>query len=101
MSLGSLVKTLESDVRTGLENGINWVQEVVETHLPNAVAEVKAIADSPVFRAIESAVLSPAEEAIVAEFISKIPSFRSQPAPAQAEQPVPSPDPQPAEQTAA
>lgn len=76
MSLGSIVNTVETDIKDGVQNAITWLTEVAETHLPAVSADIKAVASSPVFRAIEAALLTPSEEALVAELVAKLPSLR-------------------------
>jgi hypothetical protein len=80
VSLGSIEKTVVTDIRDGVQNAINWLTTVAETHLPAAEADIKAVAGNPITKAIEAAFLSPAEEAWAADIIAKIPSLRSQPA---------------------
>jgi len=80
MSLASLEKTVVTDIRDGLQNAVNWVTQITDTHLPAVVDELKRLQGSPVTQAIEAAFLTPAEEAWLAKLISEIPNLRSKPA---------------------
>lgn len=94
MSVESVIKTLETDAKDALDNGINWIQQVVGTHLPGAITELKNIAGSGLFKDIEDALLNPAEQAAVSGFIRMIVGLRGQQAPAeQPAEPVADPAP--------
>lgn len=81
MSLESAVSTIEHDAREGLQNVISWATQVIDTHLPSAVADIRAVAGSTIFKAVEAAVLTPAEEAVVTRLIGDIVSLRARPQP--------------------
>lgn len=80
MSLATIEQTVTKDVREGVQNAINWLTQVADTHLPTVEADVKAVAGSAIFKAAEAVLLTPAEEAFVAHFISEIPNLRAKPA---------------------
>jgi hypothetical protein len=88
MSLATVLQQLETDVREGVQNAVNWLAPVADTNLPAAIAELKAITDGPVFKALEESYLTPAEEAVVAQFIRSIPSMRGQQAAVAAAMPL-------------
>lgn len=77
MSLASIEKTVVGDIREGVQNAITWLTQVAETHLPAAEADIRAVAGSGLFKIIEDAVLTPAEEALIAELVSKLPALRA------------------------
>jgi hypothetical protein len=80
VSLATIEQTVAKDVREGVQNAINWLTQVAETHLPTIEADVKAVAGSAIFKAAEAALLTPAEEAFAARFISEIANLRAKPA---------------------
>lgn len=63
--------TIEHDIRTALGDAGDHVRAVLDQHLPRFLAEAAAIQASPLAQAIETAALGPADETIIAEFISK------------------------------
>jgi hypothetical protein len=76
-------KTVVTDIRAGAENAFNWLKEVIETHIPAAEAdwnagraELQRLQSSPLVKAAEDAVLTPAEEEWVAHLISEMPALR-------------------------
>lgn len=97
---------------TAVANAIDWLKQAAETHLPAAVADAKRAEASPVVQALEAALLTPAEEAMIAKIIAELPALRGAQsvtadaeAPAQADVPADaSPDaadaPEPAAQPA-
>jgi len=78
MSLITIAENLEAKAREDIQDAVAWTEEMVQRHLPAAVAELKKIAANPVTKAIEDAVLTPAEEAWIARVIAGLPELRGQ-----------------------
>lgn len=65
MTLSATVAAARSD----LDNLAGWVKTFAEQHLPAIAAEAARIQASPIAQVLESAALTPAEEAMVARVI--------------------------------
>jgi hypothetical protein len=73
---GTMGTNILDDVRNGVENAMQWLKQVDETHLPAAEAEVAKVQNSAVAQALEGLVLTPSEEAFLTDVITKLPSLR-------------------------
>lgn len=87
---------------SSIESAASWLRQAAEEHLPAlradasaAEAELKRLQGSVVVQALEAAVLTPAEEGMIAHVIAGLPALRSAvaapaatEAPAQAETPA-------------
>ena len=81
---------------SSIESAASWLRQAAEEHLPAlradasaAEAELKRLQGSVVVQALEAALLTPAEEGMIAHVIAGLPALRSaQSVPAAAEAPA-------------
>lgn len=67
-----------------IETGLRAAAETILGHAGTLAAEAQRIQASPIAQILESVILTPAEEAMVSELISKLPALRGAQSPAAA-----------------
>lgn len=82
------LSTIASDIKGAIENGDQWIKQVVDTHLPAILAEAQKYENSPIVQALEAALLPPALEQQIASMITEL--SKAYPAGAAPAQPQPS-----------
>ena len=68
--------TIEANLRNSAETIFGHVKDFVEAEVPALSAEVQRLQATRTAQVLESVILTPAEDAMVAEIISKLPTLR-------------------------